>query len=182
MHGMNYLVGYSERLIRWAGELVAENRLAEYLLKRYSGIHAIRNDRALYDYTLELKNEYLRSSRPLSRVAYDGRIGLIHSALGLHTFVSRVQGGNLKARNEIRIAALFRDAPLPFLRMIVVHELAHQKEREHDKAFYRLCEHMEPGYHQLEFDTRLYLTQLERFGPIYLPADGIQSGENGTAT
>ncbi|STF41631.1 metal dependent hydrolase [Escherichia coli] len=44
--------------------------------------------------------------------------------------------------------------------MIVVHELAHLKEKEHNKAFYQLCCHMEPQYHQLEFDTRLWLTQL----------------------
>jgi predicted metal-dependent hydrolase len=42
-----------------------------------------------------------------------------------------------------------------------VHELAHLKELEHDKAFYQLCTHMAPDYHQLEFDTRLYLTHLE---------------------
>ena len=48
--------------------------------------------------------------------------------------------------------------------MIVVHELAHLKEREHDKAFYQLCQHMEPDYHQLEFDLRLYLTQMEIMG------------------
>jgi hypothetical protein len=34
------------------------------------------------------------------------------------------------------------------------------KEREHGKAFYALCEHMLPGYHQVEFDTRLHLTLL----------------------
>ncbi len=42
-----------------------------------------------------------------------------------------------------------------------LHELAHLKEREHDKAFYALCEHMEPHYHQLEFDLRLWLTARE---------------------
>ena len=36
--------------------------------------------------------------------------------------------------------------------------LAHLKEHDHNKAFYQLCEHMLPGYRQLEFDTRLYLT------------------------
>ena len=35
---------------------------------------------------------------------------------------------------------------------------AHLKVREHDKAFYALCEHMLADYHQVEFDTRLYLT------------------------
>ena len=42
--------------------------------------------------------------------------------------------------------------------MIVVHELAHFKESDHNKAFYKLCEHMLPGYHQVEFDLRVYLT------------------------
>ena len=39
--------------------------------------------------------------------------------------ISRVQGDKLKASREIRIAAVFRDAPAEFLKMIVVHELAH---------------------------------------------------------
>jgi predicted metal-dependent hydrolase len=38
------------------------------------------------------------------------------------------------------------------------------KEREHDKAFYALCMHMEPSYTQLEFDLRLYLTHLDMNG------------------
>lgn len=44
--------------------------------------------------------------------------------------------------------------------MIVVHELAHLKERDHDKAFYQLCLHMEPNYMQYEFDCRVYLVWL----------------------
>ncbi len=48
--------------------------------------------------------------------------------------------------------------------MIVVHELAHMKERDHDKAFYQLCMHMEPEYGQLEFDLRVYLTYLDAGG------------------
>jgi len=38
-----------------------------------------------------------------------------------------------------------------------VHELAHLKEKEHNKDFYQLCQHMLPDYHQLEFDARLFL-------------------------
>jgi predicted metal-dependent hydrolase len=52
---------------------------------------------------------------------------------------------------------MFKNAPEPLLRMLVVHELAHFKEKEHNKAFYSLCSHMEPNYHQLEFDARLFL-------------------------
>jgi len=84
--------------------------------------------------------------------------------LGTHSAVSRVQGGKLKSKREIRVASLFKTAPPEFLKMIVVHELAHLKEREHGKAFYQLCVHMEPDYHQLEFDLRLYLTQRELGG------------------
>jgi predicted metal-dependent hydrolase len=70
----------------------------------------------------------------------------------------------LKNRREIRVASVFRDMPHEFLRMIVVHELAHLKELEHNKAFYQLCLHMEPEYHQFEFDLRVYLTCLETTG------------------
>jgi len=95
-------------------------------------------------------------------VLYDNRLDLTHRALGLHSAVSRVQGGKLKAKKEIRVAALFRHAAPEFLEMIVVHELAHLKEAEHNKAFYQLCRHMLEDYHQREFDLRLYLTWLER--------------------
>jgi hypothetical protein len=80
-----------------------------------------------------------------------------------------VQGSNLKASREIRIASLFKEVPLEFLRMIAVHELAHLKEKEHGKAFYQLCLHMEPEYHQYEFDLRLYLTQVELHGKLSWP-------------
>jgi len=59
---------------------------------------------------------------------------------------------------------VFKEMPPEFLRMIVVHELAHTREREHDKAFYQLCRHMEPNYHQLEFDLRAYLCYIDATG------------------
>ena len=92
---------------------------------------------------------------------YDSKLQVAKHALGTHTAISRVQGDRLKASREIRIATVFRDAPAEFLKMIVVHELAHMKEAEHNKSFYQLCTHMEPDYHQLEFDLRLYLTHRE---------------------
>jgi len=86
---------------------------------------------------------------------------VVEHALGLHTFRSRAHGAKLRALSEIRVAGLFKVAAPEFLRMIVVHELAHLREREHTKAFYRLCTAMEPDYHQFEFDLRLLLTARE---------------------
>jgi len=161
MHQFTYLAGYPEQITNQVGRLIAENRLSVFLKKKYPAAHDIRTDKALYDFTMELKNEFLRTAQPLSKVAYDGKIHVIQHALGSHTFVSRIQGGKLKAKHEIRVASVFRCAPAEFLRMIVVHELAHLKEKEHNRAFYKLCEYMEPAYHQLEFDMRLYLTHLD---------------------
>ncbi|WP_020677550.1 YgjP-like metallopeptidase domain-containing protein [Geopsychrobacter electrodiphilus] len=167
MKELTYLAGYPEQVCLQIRQLLHEGRLGEVLLKRHPAAHEIKTDRALYDYTLDIKNQFLRKAAPLSKVVFDTRINLTHQALGLHSFVSRVQGGKLKAKSEIRIGAVFKIAPLAFLRMIVVHELAHLKEKEHNKAFYNLCFHMEPAYPQLEFDVRLYLTHLELCGPLY---------------
>ena len=161
MTPLKYLAGYPPHLITQVQSLIDEGRLAETLAQRYGGTHEVRTDRALYDYTMALKSRYLRSADPLSKVVYDNKLKVIQQALGTHTTVSRVQGTQLKAKREIRIASLFKDTPPEFLKMIVVHELAHLKEREHGKAFYQLCQHMEPQYHQYEFDLRVHLTAQE---------------------
>jgi len=109
---------------------------------------------------MEFKNRYLKKSSPLSKVEFSDKVSAVN-ALGTHTRVSRVQGSKLKAKKEIRIDSRFRKMPEEFLRMIVVHELAHLKELEHNKPFYQLCEYMEPHYHQYELDLRLYLTWLD---------------------
>ena len=157
----DYLAGYPAALVEQVRQLIEQDRLAERLLRKYPQAHEVRTDKALYDYVQALKNEYLRNAGPLGKVAFDGKLHVVHNALGTHTTVSRVQGGNLKTKREIRIATVFREMPAEFLRMIAVHELAHLREREHGKAFYQLCLHMEPDYAQLEFDLRVYLTHLE---------------------
>lgn len=161
----NYLAGYAPQLVAQAQALLDAGRLGEVLRQRYPDAHAVRSERALLDYVTELKREFMRSAPPLAKVVWDPQLHIVRNALGTHTTVSRVQGSQLKAKREIRIASLFKDAPARFLKMIVVHELAHLKQREHDKAFYALCTHMEPDYHQLEFDLRLWLTAREREPP-----------------
>ena len=155
---LKYLQAYPAALQAQVRQLIVQDRLGDYLQQRYPGRHQVQSDKALYAYALDLKQEFLRNVSGIDKVLFDNRLDLTHRALGLHSKVSRVQGGKLKAKNEIRVASLFKEAAPEFLRMIVVHELAHFRESEHNKAFYQLCEHMQPGYHQIEFDLRIYLT------------------------
>jgi predicted metal-dependent hydrolase len=164
MQPLKYLSAYSEQMQQQVQQLIAQDKLADVLKKRYPSAHVIRTDKALYQYVQDLKTEHLRNAAPIDKVAFDSKIHVINHALGLHTSISRVQGGKLKAKHEIRVATMFKEVPLEFLRMIAVHELAHVKEKQHDKAFYKLCAYMEPNYHQYEFDLRLYLTQLDISG------------------
>jgi len=161
MDTLKYLAGYPQDLHVRVRALIEQDRLGAMLAEKYAQPHAVRSDGQLYAYVQALKEQYLRRSVPLGKVVYDSTLQVMKHALGTHTTVSRVQGSRLKASREIRIATVFRDAPAEFLKMIAVHELAHLKEADHNKAFYQLCTHMEPDYHQLEFDLRLYLTQLE---------------------
>jgi predicted metal-dependent hydrolase len=160
-----YISGYPPELQQQVRDMVEEQRLGDYLQAKYPPpFHNVANDSDLRDYVMALKNKYLKKSEPLSKIVYDNRIHVIDKALGLHTYASRVQGDKLKRKHELRISTVFKKAPEAFLRMIVVHELAHLKEKDHNKDFYQLCEHMLPNYHQLEFDARLFLIQLEDSG------------------
>jgi len=169
----NYLAGYDPALVHNIRQLIEQNRLAEILLKKYPQAHAVRTDKALYDYVQEIKGEYLRNTGQLSLVAFDSTMHIIRQALGTHTRISRVQGTKLKAKREIRVATMFKAMPPEFLRMIVVHELAHLRQGDHDKAFYQLCRHMEPDYHQLEFDLRVYLSHLDATGQALWSATAL---------
>ncbi len=164
---MDYLTGYPDIVRDRVRRLMEAGQLGEILRGKYPTCHQIRTEKALYDHAVELKSRYLRTAPALSKVVYDPRIQVIEHVLGYHTRTSRVHGSQLKTRYEIRVATVFKKGPQAFLDMILIHELAHFKERLHNKAFYRLCENMNPDYHQLEFDLRLYLTYRDRFGELY---------------
>lgn len=166
MDYLKYINHYSEATKNQVSELIKQDKLALHLKTKYPNSHTIKTDKALFSYVNELKTSHIKNAPTLSKVLYDGKINVIHNALGTHHIISRVQGSKLKSKNEIRIASMFKSMPLEFLDMIAIHELAHFKEREHNKAFYNLCEYMLPSYHQIEFDLRLYLTQMDIFGKI----------------
>lgn len=167
MQTLDYIAHYPEHLKAQIRRLIAEEKLGTYLLSKYPTTHTLTSDKALYTYAMELKSKHLRKSEPITKVLYDGKINDLNDALGLHRTTIKNHGGRLRSKSEIRVATLFKNAPESFLKMICVHELSHLKEKEHNKAFYALCENMEPNYHQLEFDVRLYLTHLDLFGKLY---------------
>ena len=157
MTTLKYIAHYPESIQTQAAQLISSGKLGDYIHNKYPSRHHIQSDKALYQYINEIKSDYMRKSSPLSQVSYNSKLQVLNRALGIHTYQSRVQGSKLKSHNSITVASLFKEAPPEFLRMIVVHELAHFKEKDHSKAFYQLCNHMEPDYHQFELDTRWWL-------------------------
>lgn len=168
MMTLKYLTGYPAETIQHVQQVISDERLGEILKAKYPQCHSIRTDKQLFEFTVALKNQFMSKAQPLNRAQYDSKIKVIQHALGQHHYITRVQGNKTKTVNEIKIASVFRVAPEAFLKMIVVHELAHFKEKEHNKSFYQLCRHMEPNYHQYEFDLRMYLTYVDLYGELYL--------------
>ncbi|HUG58582.1 MAG TPA: metal-dependent hydrolase, partial [Candidimonas sp.] len=68
---MKYLKGYPPDLLAKVSLLVERGKLADMLRSRYPASHAVRTDKALYDYVVDLKNVYIRNGAPISKVAFD---------------------------------------------------------------------------------------------------------------
>lgn len=83
-----YLQGYPENILEQVQVLIDNQRLAAFLQQRYPDTHDVVSDRALYDYTQALKNRYMRSAPPVSKVIWDNKIKVMKHALGLHTAIS----------------------------------------------------------------------------------------------
>jgi len=157
-----YFLNYPQNIQAQVMQLIQSNKVKAYLSNKYPNAHNINSDKALYQYANDLKQQYLRNTPQISKALYEKQKDLVQNALGTHTFVSRNHGGKLKSKHEIRIAQSLKSAPDEMLEMLVVHELAHFKEKDHNKAFYKLCEHMQPQYHQVELDMRLFLVLLDQ--------------------
>jgi len=120
---LRFLQHYSPTLQDKIRQLLTQGLLGDYITQRYPQHHTVQTDKALYQYSNEIKQAFLRNAPQLDKVYYDSKLGIEHHALGLNTAISRVQGGKLKAKKEIRISSFFKESPADFLRMIVVHEL-----------------------------------------------------------
>ena len=69
-----YLQGYPESLLAQVTTLIEQGRLGEVLQKRYPQGHDVNSDKALYQYTQDLKNRFLRGAAPINKVMYDSKI------------------------------------------------------------------------------------------------------------
>ena len=94
---LKYLTGYPEPLLVQVRELIAQNRVNDLLQKRYPDANTVRTDRALQDYTLALKTQFMKSAITPSKVVFDNRLQVMKHALGTHTQISRVHGSKLVA-------------------------------------------------------------------------------------
>lgn len=167
MKKIDYFQDYPKYIKDQCEQLINNGHIKSYLLKKYPVGHQINSDKQLFEYTNKIKQSFMKKSPPINKVKYVKQKDLIHNALGTHTFISRNHGGKLKSAHEIRIAQSLKDAPEEMLQMLVVHELAHFKEKDHNRAFYNLCEYMQPDYCDVEVDTLLFLTLLDRGEKLY---------------
>lgn len=168
---VQYLVGYPETVREQATALHRDGKLLPMLQRRYPEAHDISDNARLYRYVQDMKKAHMQRSPPLGKVRYCEKISTVHKALGLHTYAVRVQGNKLKRKNELRVGSVFKTLPADFLFMIVAHELAHLRHKDHDRAFYRLCTHIDPQYHRHELDLRLWLWA-DRTDPAQLSSAG----------
>ena len=147
-----YFTGYPEQIVSQVIQLIDNDKHGAYLTKKYPHAHTITNDKSLYTYATELKKRYLKNAPPFGRAAFKKQGDMVTNALGTHTY--RMQGKTRK--HDLAINSDLLCAPEALLKALVVHELAHFKEKDHNKSFYQLCCHMEPNYHQLELDLRIF--------------------------
>jgi len=83
-----YLTNYSPTLISQVESLIKNERLKNYLLKKYPKPHDVANDSDLRNYVSTLKNQHMKKSQPLSKIIYDSKLHVVHNAPGLHSYVT----------------------------------------------------------------------------------------------
>lgn len=82
MSNLTYLQGYPEHLLSQVRTLINEQRLGDVLAKRYPGTHDYSTDKALWQYTQDLKNQFLRNAPPITKVMYDNKIHVLKTRSG----------------------------------------------------------------------------------------------------
>ena len=68
---LRYIAGYAPELKAQIQAMIDKQTLAGYLAKKYPQAHNIANDKSLRTYVMDLKNEYMKKSAPLSKIAFE---------------------------------------------------------------------------------------------------------------
>lgn len=113
---LKYLHHYPQSVLAKIQQLITEERLGSWLLAKYPERHSVRNNKALYDYTITLKNQYLRKSPPLNKVMFDGKIGQAHKASGSTLPDQWFMAENLKLVERYSLAHCFKTHLKSFLK------------------------------------------------------------------
>ena len=100
MPTLKYLAAYAPDLQNQVRTLLAQGKLGAYLQQRYPERHSVQSDKALFQFTNDLKQRYLRNAPAIDKVRYDSKLDVLRHALGLHTAISRVQGSKLTAKRN----------------------------------------------------------------------------------
>ncbi len=154
---LSFLETYSEKVQNKIRTIIEDGELEAYLKDLYPENHNIITDKALFAYAQEIRKKFMKKARPAHKVVFDEGDDTVYNALGDNINALILADNGHKIKNVILIASLYKSAPAELFHMVVVHELAHLKEREHSKNFYRLCQHMDDDYSQHEFDLKLFL-------------------------
>ncbi len=154
---LSFLESCSDKVQDKIRTIIEDDGLEAYLEDLYPENHSINTDKALFAYAQEIRKKYMKKAKPAHKVVFDESDDTVYNALGDNINDLILADNGHKIKNVIRIASLFKSAPAELFHMVVVHELAHLKEREHGKNFFRLCHYMDDDYDQHEFDLKLFL-------------------------
>lgn len=126
--------------------------IEEFLQKKSQWIErhvAERKARERKEYTAEeIKQLKEKAAAYLpGRVAlYGGRMGL--SPTGIKITGARKRFGSCSGKNSLCFSCFLMEYPPEFIDYVVVHELAHIREKNHSKSFYSLVESYLPDYRE----------------------------------
>lgn len=156
-----YLRGYSDNIIMSVKKLVDTDKLGLYLKNKYKNVNNCKKDKELYNLAKEIKDKYMKKQKLPEKIFYDNKIELSNQALGLHSYIPVKHGKKYKMKNEIKISSRFKNLPYEFMENVLIHELCHLKEKNHNKAFYNLCRNIDDRYFEKDLDIRIYLTYVD---------------------
>lgn len=73
MKKLKYLEHYPKNIVLQIAKLIEDKKLDKYLLSKYKTSHEYKSDKALYEYTIDIKNQFLKNPYHLVRFFMMGK-------------------------------------------------------------------------------------------------------------